>query len=350
METKPASQQAKDLLFRAERVARRNAREFVAKRRVPAPAASSSRAAEPVLPPTAGLRENGFTIFQGAFTPEECAAYSAALKAEAGIVEGTKFTKVDATNMFPTARKILFEGRVVDAVRSALGSQPRFLQVSDLHYLHDTTGWHRDSVHRAHDASAAADWRTDVAPYGIVKAIVYLESENAGMGIMSGSHASPHEIDMPTVRRLEVAGKQRVIDIGQNPNLRLSDEQRRTPLAWHAEVGDVLVFDERMYHAGRRIDHGMVTANRGAAKFTLSLVFGRDNEHSERMYSSFRYVRRDLPYKPFPPEFEAELRRHDLVLDRGLTDFYRDHPDDLRHAHLPDPSKLDGLLAEYGAQ
>ena len=66
------------------------------------------------------------------------------------------------------------------------------------------------------------------------------------------------------------------------------------------------------------------------------------------MYSYFRYVRTELPYKDLSPAFVSELARRDLVLERGLGDFYRNQPDDLRHVHLPDPTKLPGLLAEYG--
>ena len=332
--------------MRAERLAQRKVKQIVARAqaaRAPKPAAVHG----PALEPGQALSENGFTVFQGLFTPDECRAYAAALKSEAGIQDGTKFTKVDATNCFPTAREVLFEGRIVDAVRTALGAQPRFLQIGDLHYLHDTAGWHRDSVHRALDSSQAPDWREGSARFGVVKAILYLESANAAMGIMAGSHASPLAMDIDRVRGVEGAGRQLVVDLGENPNVALSAEQKRSPLAWHAQAGDVLVFDERMYHAGRRVDNGKVTTNREAAKFTLSLVFGIDNEHSERMYSYFRFVRRDLPYRDLPADFVAELESRELVLDRGWTDFYRDHPDDLRHAHLPDPARLEPLLAEY---
>lgn len=355
METKPSSQQARELLVKGRRVARRNVKQFLARaqaaRTAPPPArpAAVPRQAEPVLPPSAALRHNGFTVYRALFTPSECAAFAAALKAEAGIETGTKYMKVDAVNAFATAREILFEGRILDAVRSALGEQPRFLQVGDLHYLHDTAGWHRDSVHRAHDASEAPDWRPDAPPFGVVKAILYMETQNAAMGIMPGSHATPIEMDHDRVKGIEAAGRQRVIDHGENPNLLLSDEQRAIPLMWHAQVGDVLVFDERLYHAGRRVDHGVVSANRAAPKFTLSMVFGRDNEHSERMYSYFRYVRDELAYRDLSPAFVSELARRDLVLERGWGDFYREHPEDLRHVHLPKPSRLPALLAEYGA-
>lgn len=302
---------------------------------------------EPRLAPTTALQENGFAVFRGLFRPAECARFAQALKSEAGIQDSVKYTKVDAANAFPTARDLLFEGRIVDAVRSALGGQPRFLQVSDLHYLHDTAAWHRDSVHRGQDASATADWSDRTTRFGVVKAILYLESENAAMGILAGSHLSPLEMDHSRVKAAEDAGEQLVIGPRAEPNARLLAPQKRTPLAWQAHVGDVLVFDERMYHAGRRVDNGKVSANREAPKFTLSLVFGLDNHHSERMYSYFRFVRRELHYRELDATLASQLAARDLVLTSGWRNFYQGRAGELEHVYLPDRARLPGLISEF---
>jgi hypothetical protein len=301
------------------------------------------------LAPSEALRENGFTVFRELFTAPECAELAHLLKREAGIRDGVKFTKVDSTNSYPTTREILLEGRILGAVRAALGPDAKFLQVSDLHYLHDTAGWHRDSVHRAPDASEAPDWSDLDHPFGVVKAILYLESDNAAMGIMAGSQASPIAMDGPRVKAIEAAGGQIVIDSVDQPNQRFTAAEKKLPLAWKADVGDVLVFDERMYHAGRRVDDGRVTANREAAKFTLSLVFGADNHHSERMYSYFRYARKELSYRDLPADFRHELAARGLVLSHGWTNFYRRQPQELRHVHLPDLSRLTPLIDEFSA-
>jgi hypothetical protein len=151
------------------------------------------------------------------------------------------------------------------------------------------------------------------------------------------------------VQRIESAGGQQVIDAGDDPNQKLTDTDKARPLAWRAMVGDVLVFDERMYHAGRRVDGGRVSPNRAAPKFTLSMVFGRDNHHSERMYSYFRYARKELHYRDLPEPLLAELAERDLVLSRGWRNFYLEQPEELRHVHLPDPAKLEPLIAEFAA-
>ena len=297
-----------------------------------------------ILSPADALAENGFTVFQGLVSPEDCAELSAALKQEADIRVGNEFTRVDSTNKFPTARRVLFDERVLGAVREAVRSDVRFLQVSDLHYLHDTSGWHRDSVHRAKDSSDAADWAGDT--YGVVKAILYLESENAGMGIMAGSHLSPLEFDRKLVASIEARGGQIIIDDDVSPNRRLSAEDKRRPLAWHAKAGDLLVFDERMYHAGRRVGDGRVQSDVRAAKFTLSLVFGPENTHSWRLYSYFRYARRELYFKDFSPQFRDELAQHNLLL-ADLDNYYLQHPQELRLAHLRHPETMDALVEEF---
>ena len=240
---------------------------------------------------------------------------------------------------------MLFDPRVLAAVRSAIGADARFLQVSDLHYLHDTAGWHRDSVHRAHDASDAPDWSD--GQFAVMKAILYLESDNAAMGIMCGSHLSPLEMDRDLVKSIEHRSGHLVIEPPADANRTFTAVQKSIPMAWKAEAGDVLVFDERMYHAGRRVTDGKVTGYRQAAKLTLSLVFGPDNHHSERLYSYFRYARRELHYKDFPADYRQALEDQDLILRAGLGNYYERCPDELRMAHLRHPETMDSLVAEF---
>ena len=272
------------------------------------------------------------------------------MKNEAGIQPGQRFTKVDSTNSYRSTRRVLFDDRIIYAVRVSLGAEARFLQVSDLHYLHDTATWHRDSVHRAPDASKAPDWaELDGGDFGVVKAILYMESENAAMGMMCGSHQSPVEMDYARVQQIEDEGKQILIDAYDEPNVRFSEADKRTPMVWRALPGDVLVFDERLYHAGRRLENGVVNTRRQAAKFTLSLVFGRDNRHSERMYSYFRYARRELDYTDLDEKFRRELEQRGLALTNGWGNYYERAPQDLRHAYLKKPETLESLIVEFTA-
>jgi ectoine hydroxylase-related dioxygenase (phytanoyl-CoA dioxygenase family) len=309
--------------------------------------ARSDRPALQVLSHQQALKENGFTIFRGLYSPAEVAQLAAGLKRDAGITEGEHFTRVDATNRVPSTRQVLFDEKLLTAVRSSLSTECRFLQAGDLHYLHDTAGWHRDSVHRAEDNSASADWSDRDGPYGVVKAIVYLESDNAAMGLIAGSHLSPIAFDRDLVIRIEKIGGQLVIDAADEPNRRFSAAEKRVPMAWKAFPGDVLVFDERTYHAGRRVDDGRVTKNREAAKFCLSLTFGSDNMHSYRYYSYFRYARKELGFVKLTPDYVQALREHDLLLSSGLGNYYLKHPQEVRLVHLRHPEMMDELVEQF---
>ncbi len=333
-----SSPQLRDVLARARKAGRREVDR--ARNRLRRPTG-------PALSPRDAVRENGFTVLRGAFDRVECASLAAAFKAEAGIVEGRRFTSIDAVNRFPVTHQVVFDERVLSAVHAVLGPEVRFLQVSDLHYRHDTFNWHRDSVHRAHDSSEAPDWSDTAEPYGVVKAILYLESENAAMGIMPGSHRTPLEMDREHVKAVEKRNGQLIIGGRDDPNRRFPAAAQRDPVACRLEVGDLLVFDERMYHAGRRIEHGVVSRDQEAPKLTLSMVFGLDNAHSERLYSYFHYARSDLRFSAINPELNRRLAEHDLVPTRGWGNFYERAPHDLRFAYLRDPAELEPLIERF---
>jgi hypothetical protein len=110
-------------------------------RRQPAPAAkvaskpatTPKAAATRRLTPAEALRENGFVVFRGVVMPDECARLARTLRDDAGIEDMVKFTRVDATEKFPSTRKVLFDERILSRVRSAISDKARFLQVSDDH-------------------------------------------------------------------------------------------------------------------------------------------------------------------------------------------------------------------------
>jgi len=76
-------------------------------------------------------------------------------------------------------------------------------------------------------------------------------------------------------------------------------------------------------------------------------VFGADNRHSERMYSYFRYARRELGYRDVNEDLRQQLADHGLVLSNGWGNYYEQFPEDLRHAYLRDPNTLEPLIEEF---
>jgi hypothetical protein len=316
-------------------------------RRFPRRQRPADRPPGETIAPAVALRENGFTVARALIPAEECARIAAALKRETGIRQGKEYTCVDATRRIHGTRQLLADERILGAVRAAIGPDIRFLQTSDLHYHHDTSNWHRDNVHRAADNRQAPDWVDTTQPYHVVKAIVYLESHNAAMGMMCGSHARSTEIDQGAVYWMERKGWHKLIGADDEPNRRFTPNERSVPFVWTAGVGDVLIFDERMYHCGRRVESGRVIRRRSAPKFTLSMVFGADNVHSARMYSYFRFIRRELGYRNLPKDLRLELKQRGLVLSSGWRNYYADHPEELRLVHLRNPADMDELIASF---
>ena len=76
-------------------------------------------------------------------------------------------------------------------------------------------------------------------------------------------------------------------------------------------------------------------------------MFGADNRHSERVYSYFRYARRELVYRDLNEDFRRKLADRGLVLSNGWGNYYEQFPQDLRHAFLKDPDTLEPLIEEF---
>jgi hypothetical protein len=302
------------------------------------------------LTPPDALRENGYYAVRGLLTEDDCRDLAKNLKAELGVTSTKQRTSTDAVNRFETARRLLLDDRVLHAVGAALGDGFRFLQVADLQYNHDHVQWHRDSPYRDAAGGFRRDWDESADPYHVAKLIVYLESDNAGMGILPGTHLTREDMNAARVRKLEDGGEYTVIGPGDEPNRRLTEQERARPLAWRACAGDALIFDERLYHCGRRVEDRRVIRDREGTKLTLSFVFGLDNAHSARMYSYFRFARRETGYKDLPADLAAELERRRLVLSYGWGNYFETAPEELRGAYLRDASKMEDLIHEFAGR
>jgi hypothetical protein len=93
-----------------------------------------------------------------------------------------------------------------------------------------------------------------------------------------------------------------------------------------------------------------VIRDREGTKLPLSFVFGLDNAHSARMYSYFRFARRETGYKDLPADLAAELERRRLVLSYGWGNYFETAPEELRGAYLRDASKMEDLIHEFAGR
>lgn len=183
----------------------------------------------------------------------------------------------DAMNRLPGLRPLLFESRVLEKVRQALGTPDvRFAQHADAHVDRAELRLHRDSVHRTF--GRGTDWDEREAPYRLLRVALYLQShEESGFSFqfVPGSH------------------RQRVV------------EERCS----HAvSPGDCFLFDPRVIHRSSTI--------RGS-KFGVFWAYGVDNHHSRNHRAYYLYDREDLEYAPFEAELETQLRQANLWLEAG---------------------------------
>src|SRR5262245_51091262 len=99
---------------------------------------------------------DGYFVVRGLLTESESAFYTARLRA---VAEGTRWTQPDGVNRNPEFWPLIFNERLVAAVRNLFGPEVRYLPHNDLHFGFSSFSWHRDSVNRNLDGP---DWNESV--------------------------------------------------------------------------------------------------------------------------------------------------------------------------------------------
>src|SRR5262249_49501592 len=92
----------------------------------------------------AEFAQDGFAVVRGLLTPSEVAFYIDRLTARAGNAE--RWTEPDGVNRHAEFWPIIFNERLLAAVRAIFGPAVRFLPHTDLHVGFSSFSWHRDSV------------------------------------------------------------------------------------------------------------------------------------------------------------------------------------------------------------
>lgn len=289
--------------------------------------------------------QNGFAVVRGVWPAEEARALADALMVQCASSPAATVAMSDLTNKIPTLRSVVFDSRLLGAIRSQIGPKISFIQDFALQINRHSAGWHTDSCCKR--IGRGGDLREDIVPYAVVKIILYLKGDNAGLAVIPGSHRDP----MTDLHFDEVPGDYRWIRKGEVVTEPLNIRPHVRPAVVEAEAGDAIVFDVRLLHCARSLDsdgrNWIVSAPGGVAsgwqgdKIVLHLCFGLDNVHSERFYSYLRYLRPELYSQDMDPEFMAELRHHDLHLSAGWGNLFE-----------RDPNELEGVFSQqtYAAE
>ena len=134
----------------------------------------------------------GYALIRGLTEEDLCGRLRAAIQKLSGLADSDfaekTFACPDGVSLHREFWPIIWNPRLLDAVRDVIGPLPRYTRHSDIH-AHRTGGWHRDSACR--DFQSGPDWDESREPYRVIRVAIYLQSfaESGSMlGVLPGSH------------------------------------------------------------------------------------------------------------------------------------------------------------------
>lgn len=289
----------------------------------------------------------GYVVLRGLLTTNEAARYRSLISSLSGVRDTDFLTRVfecpDGVSKNREFWDLIWNQSLLSTLREILGSNVRYTQHSDLH-AHRTGGWHRDCACRKYNVGP--DWDETVDPYKVVRVAIYLQSfaeSGSSLGVVPGSNRFERQLTDSEWRRWVVHYQKaslwqrvkRKLGLWKTPALPercmtmwtdpLCDTESATPSfpVWiKTEPGDVIIFDQRLYHSASTI--------RGP-KYAVYLSYSPENQHAVNHMGYYRHFRKDLGYQDLDPELAELLKAKSLYMA------------------APPPDKVDGYFAN-GAQ
>lgn len=243
--------------------------------------------------------KDGFIVERGVLPEADVAFYIEQLeRLSAG---RDRWTLPDGVNLNPAFWSIIFNERILGAVRRIYGPTVRYLPHNDLHFGFSSFSWHRDSVNR--EAGVGPDWDESREPYQLLRVGIYLqrfEESRFKLGLVPGSHRleSGHAAgERKLGRRM---GRVASVFSGlTGMNLVGKDAH------WVAtEPGDCVIFDPRVIHTGSKAQ---------GPKYSMFVGYGVESEHFRHHWHYYLHLRQDLGYSPIDPKLAQQLREADLL-------------------------------------
>lgn len=238
----------------------------------------------------------GYITLTGVIDPDAVRFYVDRMTDLAGAFRRS-WTQPDGVCRNPDFWPLIHNERILDAVRTILGPDIRFLQHNDLHVGFSSPGWHRDSVNRTW--GVGPDWDERESPYRLVRVGIYMqryEVSHFRLGLIPGSHRPDKHLSPEAHRAIErrsstLAGL-------------VARVTRRDPLAgmadWFApDPGDCVIFDPRVIHTGSDFE---------GTKYAAFIGYGVPNCHYHHHRHYYTHLRPDLGYQPLDPVLVARLQ------------------------------------------
>ncbi len=152
----------------------------------------------------AKFQQQGYLHLPGLLTADEAQHYRAALEAEASATASASstagnhaggWTLPDGVSRRRAFWPLAVHPRVVEAARSVLGPDAKYLKHTDLHVGFSGGGWHRDNVHRTF--GQGSDWQQQPGKYQILRVGIYFQSyqeSRFALGVVPGSHRTESKL------------------------------------------------------------------------------------------------------------------------------------------------------------
>ena len=274
---------------------------------------------------------DGYVLIPGLLTRAEADHYRAEIIKLSGVGDAEfgkdVFECPDGVSKHRQFWPLVFDERLIRAVRQILGPTARYTQHSDLH-AHRTGGWHRDSACR--QFGVGADWDEARAPYQVMRVAIYLQTfaeSRSWLGVIPGSHRHERPLTDAEWARWEPRFIKEYRLKTWMHRLRLGPKPEFPPRPWvmwtdpkadpakdrpsmpawiKTEPGDCILFNQRLYHSASPLS---------GPKYAVFLSYAAENEHSRNHMAYYRNIRTDLGYEPLEAELADMLRSKDLFID-----------------------------------
>ena len=214
------------------------------------------------------------------------------------------YTCPDGVTKFDAFWKIIFNNKLLNAVKNILGDEIRYTQHSDLHINLGAGNYHRDNAYR--EFNNGPDWNLNEAEYKIVRVAIYLSDYNnsgSSLIVLPGTHkkeSRTHAIELKFWRYVRNYLRKKNI-ASKLPHLFFSNKK----VLIKTKPGDCIIFDQRLIHAG-----GIIKGNN--PKYSIFLSYGAPNIHSYNHHNFYRA--RPTYLKRIPPQLRRKLKEKKLLL------------------------------------
>jgi hypothetical protein len=248
------------------------------------------------------FQQQGFTVVKNLFSKDEISYYKKELNA-LSVGRKEKWTLPDGVAQYPAFWNVIFNEKILSAVRSLLGENVKFLQHNDLHVGFSSFTWHRDSVCRSF--GKGPDWDENAEPYQLVRVGIYLQDSAGGfrLGMVPGSQRPDRYLPEEVHRNLE----RKMSGVNKALTLFGAKDPVEEHAVWIAtEPGDCVIFDPRTVHTGSEFQ---------GVKYSFFIAYGVENQHFRNHYNYYRHLRSDLGYRTLQPDLVERLKAANLYAD-----------------------------------